>query len=86
MYEATKPQAEGAGVSRPRRIGLAPRAFRGGQVQERIFRHRAEQLFTDIRLLQMYKANLPQIRAVLKRWGKLGTHIAYPDFEESATR
>ncbi len=45
---------------------LAP--FVAVQIQERIFRHRAEQLLADMRSLMMHKASLAEIQAVLRRW------------------
>jgi len=38
------------------------------QIQERIFRHRAEQLLADMRALMTHKAKLTEIQAVFKRW------------------
>jgi hypothetical protein len=48
--------------------GLLIAPFGAVQIQERIFRHRAEQLLADMRLLMMHKAELPEIRAVFERW------------------
>ncbi|MFZ0960422.1 MAG: hypothetical protein WAO35_05915 [Terriglobia bacterium] len=45
---------------------LAP--FVAVQVQERIFRHRAEQLLADMRSLMMHKASPTEEQAVFKRW------------------
>jgi hypothetical protein len=45
---------------------LAP--FVAVQVQERIFRHRAEQLLADMRSLMIHKAGLAEIQAVFKHW------------------
>jgi hypothetical protein len=42
--------------------------FAAVQVQESIFRHRAEQLLADMRSLMIHKAQLPEIRAVFERW------------------
>ena len=44
---------------------LAP--FVAVQIQERIFRHRAEQLLADMRSLMMHKASLAEIQAVFRR-------------------
>ena len=49
-------------------LGLLFAPFVAVQIQERIFRHRAEQLLADMRLLMMHKAQLPEIRAVFERW------------------
>jgi len=49
---------------------LAP--FVAVQIQERIFRHRAEQLLTDMRSLMLRKANLAEIQAVFRRWNPTG--------------
>jgi hypothetical protein len=49
-------------------LGLLLAPFVAVQIQERIFRHRAEQLLADMQLLMMHKAQLPEIQAVFKRW------------------
>ena len=49
-------------------LGLLLAPFAIVQIQERVFRHQAEQLLADMRLLMMHKADLPEIRSVLKRW------------------
>ena len=49
-------------------LGLILAPFVAVQIQERIFRHRAEQLLADMRALMTHKAKLTEIQAVFKRW------------------
>ena len=59
-------------------LGLLLAPFVAVQIQERIFRHRAEQLLTDMRGLMLHKAQLSEIQAVFKRWHPSRDHcISY---------
>jgi len=49
-------------------LGLLLAPFVAVQIQERIFRHRAEQLLADMRTLMLHKANLAEMQTVLSRW------------------
>lgn len=52
-------------------ILLAP--FVAVQVQERIFRHRAERLLADMRSLMMHKGGAEEMRAMFERWSPYNT-------------
>lgn len=54
-------------------LGLLLAPFVAVQIQERIFRHRAEQLLADMRLLMTHRASWAEIQAVFKRWDPQGT-------------
>jgi hypothetical protein len=56
---------------------LAP--FVAVQIQERIFRHRAEQLLADMRFLMLHRANLNEARPVFNRWNVDGDPCAGQD-------
>jgi hypothetical protein len=75
-------------------LGLLLAPFVAVQVQERIFRHRAERLLADMRGLMVHKANLAEIQAVFKRWNPNGdpcsgkwcsfqTDLQYRNFPDS---
>lgn len=49
-------------------LGLLFAPFVAVQIQEHIFRHRAEQLLADMRSLMMRKPSLAEIDTVFKRW------------------
>jgi hypothetical protein len=49
-------------------LGLLLAPFATVQIQERIFRHRAEQLLADIRTIELHKASPTQLRAIFDRW------------------
>jgi hypothetical protein len=49
-------------------LGLLIAPFVAVQIQERIFRHRAEQLLADMRSLMLHKANLKETQAICNRW------------------
>ncbi len=67
-------------------LGLLLAPFVAVQVQERIFRHRAERLLADMRSLMLRKATMAEIEAVFKRWnphgdpcfGELGYFYGHP--------
>jgi hypothetical protein len=67
-------------------LGLLLAPFVVVQIQERVFRHRVEQLFAEVRSLMLHKATLADIRAALKRGDDLETEMGYPDFDVFATR
>jgi hypothetical protein len=74
-------------------FGLFLAPFVAVQIQERIFRHRAEQLLADMRLLMLHKANLAEMQRVFKRWNPdsgscsdldcwLETNLSYSSFAD----
>ena len=64
-------------------FGLLLGPFVAVQIQERIFRHRAEQLLADMRFLMLHRANLNEARAIFNRWNVDGDPRAgqYCSFE-----
>lgn len=49
-------------------LGLIVAPFVAVQIQERIFRHRAEKVLTDVRWLMLHRTNPPEFTAIAKRW------------------
>jgi hypothetical protein len=73
-------------------LGLILAPFVAVQIQERIFRHQAEQLLADVRSLMLHRSNPAEFAAVAKRWHQDGpscteqhcwleTGRDYPSFE-----
>jgi len=60
-------------------LGLLLAPFVAVQIQERIFRHRAEDLLADMRTLMMHRGNPTKILAISKRWDADGDPCSAQD-------